>query len=95
MINPKRTSKAFRICLEQDIAALPAIDCGREMARRDELVQAIYRCRPFDLDTSSSERSSLTIALLTEQPIAGITVEDMRFGGNAQRSEAARAKHVA
>lgn len=36
MINPKRTSKAFRICLEHDIAALPAIDCGREMARRDE-----------------------------------------------------------
>ncbi len=60
-----------------------------ETARRDELIQAVYRARPFD---DQQDREELTIVLLSEMPIDGLRVDEMRFGGNAGRAEAKRGR---
>jgi hypothetical protein len=57
-----------------------------EGARRDELIQAIYRCRPFDV-ADDDQRRSLTVVLLTAMPIDGLRVDELRFSGNAARAE--------
>ena len=63
-----------------------------ESARRDELIQAIFRCRPYDLGDAASGRTSLTVVLFTAQPIDGLRVDELRFGGNTACSEDARAR---
>ena len=71
-----------------------------ESSRRDELVQAIFRCRPFDVPKSTQlglldgngERHALNIVLLTAYPIAGLRVDELRFTGNAALSEEANAR---
>ena len=65
-----------------------------ETARRDELLQAVYRCRPHDLgrERSAGDRRALTVVLVTEQPVAGLRVDELRFGGNAARAEEAEAR---
>ena len=63
-----------------------------ESARRDELIQAIFRCRPYDLGDAASGRTSLAVVLFTAQPIDGLRVDELRFGGNAARAEEARAR---
>ena len=71
-----------------------------ESSRRDELVQAIFRCRPFDLPESTQlglldgdgERHALNIVLLSAYPVAGLRVDELSFSGNAQRSEEATAR---
>jgi hypothetical protein len=60
-----------------------------EGARRDELIQAIYRCRPFDIDLAGSERSELTVVLLSAMPVSGLRIDELRMGGNGARSEEA------
>ncbi len=73
-----------------------------ESSRRDELVQAIFRCRPFDIedaeqlqfggDEGVEPRRALTVVLLTAFPIVGLRVDELRFGGNAARAEEATAR---
>jgi hypothetical protein len=58
-----------------------------ESSRRDELRQAIFRCRPFDLGTPADSRGALTVVLLTAMPIAGLRVDDLRFRGNSAKRE--------
>ncbi len=60
-----------------------------ESSRRDELIQAIHRSRPHDIGTDEDKRSALTVVLMTAMPIAGLRIDDLRFRGNAARSEAA------
>lgn len=71
-----------------------------ESARRDELVQAIFRCRPFDVPdheqlplgwsaADDPRRRALTVVLLSAYPIAGLRVDELRFSGNAERAEEA------
>ncbi len=64
----------------------PQVNEIYEASRRDELIQAVYRCRPFDSD---AERHSLTVVLFSAMPITGLRVDDLRFSGNAARSEEA------
>ena len=70
----------------------PRVDEIYEAARRDELIQAVYRCRPFDSDAS---RSSLRVVLLSAMPVAGLRVDELRLSGNADRSEEANRRLVA
>lgn len=58
-----------------------------ESSRRDELIQAIYRCRPHDLRREGE--SVLTVVLLTAMPVAGLRVDELRFSGNAAKAEKA------
>lgn len=56
MINPYRTSKAFRLCLHNSVPSLAAIDCGRYEARRDDaLIEA--RCAPAHLRKMHVDRA--------------------------------------
>ncbi len=73
----------------------PSVNGIYEIMRRDELIQAIYRCRPYDLADPTGERSSLTVVLITEQPVEGLRVDELRFRGNAKRSEEARRNRAA
>ena len=57
-----------------------------ESSRRDELVQAIYRCRPHD---RALGRDALTVVLMTAMPVEGLRVDEVRFSGNAARAEEA------
>ncbi len=58
-----------------------------ETSRRDELTQAIFRIRPFDLGKPADWRGTATVVLLTEFPVAGLRVDDLRFSGNAATYE--------
>ncbi len=60
-----------------------------ETARRDELLQAIYRLRPHDLGRPGDDRASATVVLMTEFPVEGLRVDDMRFSGKAAAAEEA------
>lgn len=61
-----------------------------ETARRDELLQAVHRIRPFDLARPGDSRRRATVVLMTEFPITGLRIDELRFSGNAGRSEEAR-----
>jgi hypothetical protein len=60
-----------------------------ESARRDELIQAIYRCRPFDVADEPGQRRALAVVLLSAMPVSGLRVDELRMGGNGARSEEA------
>lgn len=58
-----------------------------ETARRDELLQAIYRIRPHDVGQVGDDRASATVVLMTEFPVEGLRVDELRFSGNAELYE--------
>lgn len=78
-----------------------------ESSRRDEMVQGIFRARPYDVldgwETTLDDfdegaaigrealaRRKLTVVLLSAYPVPGLRVDELRYGGNAARSEDAR-----
>ena len=60
-----------------------------EAARRDELIQAIYRCRPHDRANDPDGRTALIVVLMTAMPVEGLRVDELRFSGNAAKAEEA------
>ena len=58
-----------------------------EAARRDELIQAIYRCRPHDRANAPDGSPALTVVLMTAMPVEGLRVDELRFSGNAAKAE--------
>lgn len=58
-----------------------------ESSRRDELIQAIYRCRPHDRANDAGGTTALTVVLMTAMPVTGLPVDELRFSGNSAKAE--------